>query len=240
MTIDKSGGDIMRLEDLKNDNLTHKINCQLVITEEHTVKNDAYLKLEFRDRTKIYINVFQANALYSKIEALGLNKMLFVEAELSFKGTNARGYDEYSIYGINVLQQPSLVDCVDVPRLIDELRTIMMGIQDAALKKVLFAMCNYKNKELLNKLFEAPVTERSAYSFKAGVLAHIVRLCRACDALGMVYNTWDFNLGGFNETLNVDLLKTVAMLHELGKAEKFYFENNQIKKSFSGELLNES
>ena len=101
-------------------------------------------------------------------------------------------------------------------------------------------MCAYKNKELLNKLFECPVTEKSAYSFKGGTLAHIVRTCRLCEAISSVYNTWNFNLNGFNETLNVDLLKTIAIFHDLGKAEKYYFENDQIKRTFKGELLTDS
>lgn len=230
----------MRLNDIKNNVGQVTLKCQLLITEERTTKGDNYLKLEFSDRTKLYINIFNSNSKYQEYLSLGTNKLLFVEVTLEFRGINNQGYEEYNLYNITKLEMPSLVDCVDIPRLIDELRVIVANITDVNLRTLVFAMCTYKNKELLNKLFECPVTEKSAYSFKGGTLAHIVRTCKLCDAIAPVYNDWTFNLNGFKETINTDLLKTIAIFHDLGKAEKYYFENNQIQKTFKGELLSDA
>lgn len=230
----------MRLNDIKNCTNKVKLNCQLLITEERTQKGDNFLKLEFSDRTKLYINIFNSNTRYSEYRNLGLNKLLYVEIEIEFRGVNNQGYEEYNLYSVTKLEQPSLVDCVNIQNLIDELRIICSGIQDKNLRELVFAMCRYKNKEILNKLFECPVTEKSAYSFKGGTLAHIVRTCKLCEAIGTVYNSWNFNLNGVNENVNIDLLKTIAIFHDLGKAEKYYFENNVIQKTFKGELLSDA
>ena len=54
----------MRLSEVKNSENKVTLNCQLLITEEKTQKNDNYLKLEFSDRTKLYINIFNSNKKY--------------------------------------------------------------------------------------------------------------------------------------------------------------------------------
>ena len=230
----------MTLKELKINNGLNIISCQLIITEEISQKGENYLKLEFSDTSKIFVNIFNSNEHYNEYRNLGLNKFLYVSIQIEFKGTNSNGFDEYNLYSIDVIEQPSLVDCVDIPNLINELRKICAGIKDTNLRELIFAMWKYKNKELLNKLFECPVTEKSAYSFKGGTLAHIVRTCKLCDAIGEVYNSWNYNLNGYNERINIDFLKTIAIFHDLGKAEKYYFENNQINKTFKGELLSES
>lgn len=230
----------MKLNEIKNASGVQTVRCQLLITEDITTKGDNYLKLEFSDRTKIYINVWNNNSRYSEYRNMGINKIHFVEAKLEYRGLNSTGYDEYNLYDITKVAMPSLVDCVDIQGLISELRVICAGIKNDSLRELVFAMCRYKNKEVLNKLFECPVTEKSAYSFKGGTLAHIVRTCKLCDAVAGVYNVWNFNDGGFNERVNVDLLKTIAIFHDLGKAEKYFFENDQIKKTFKGEMLSDS
>lgn len=230
----------MKLKDVKNANGSQKVRCQLVITEDITTKGDNFLKLELSDRTKIFINIWNNNSRYSEYRNMGLNKIHFVEVDIEYRGTNSAGYDEYNLFDITKIAMPSLVDCVDINSLISELRVICAGIKNDGLRELVFAMCRYKNKELLNKLFECPVTEKSAYSFKGGTLAHIIRTCKLCDAVAGVYNTWNLNDGGFNERVNVDLLKTIAIFHDLGKAEKYYFENEQIQKTFKGELLSDS
>ena len=230
----------MNLKDIKNKQGINKISCQLIITEETSQKGDNYLKLELTDSSKIVINIFNNNEKYLEYKNLGLNKYLYVSVDIEFKGTNSQGFDEYNLYSIDIIEQPSLIDCVDIPSLINELRKICANIKDTNLRELIFAMCRYKNKELLNKLFECPVTEKSAYSFKGGTLAHIVRTCQLCDAIGNVYNSWNYNLNGYNENVNVDFLKTIAIFHDLGKAEKYYFENNQINKTFKGELLSDA
>lgn len=230
----------MRLNDVKCNTGIATVKCQLLITEEFTAKGDNYLKLEFSDRAKISINVWASNPKFNEYRNMGINKYHYVEVQIEYKGVNSSGYDEYVIHNITKQPMPSLVDCVDVNALISELRVICASFKNTGLRELVFAMCRYKNKELLNKLFECPVTEQSAYSFKGGTLAHIVRTCKLCDAIGSVYNTWNFNLNGYNERVDVDLLKTIAIFHDLGKAEKYYFENEQIKKTFKGEMLSDS
>lgn len=84
----------MKLNDIKNSTSKVKLNCLLLITEEKTQKGDNYLKLEFSDRTKLYINIFNSNLKYAEYKNLGLNKILYVETEIEFRGVNNQGYEE--------------------------------------------------------------------------------------------------------------------------------------------------
>lgn len=228
----------MRISGVKAYEGKTKIICQLMIMEK--VNEDGnYLKMEFTDRTKLIVNIPNSDEKYMEYRELGLNKLMNVEVEIEYKGINTIGEDEYTIHSIKLLQT-SLVDCVNIDGIINELRKVYVSIKDDTLRALVDAMCAYDNKDLLKRLFECPYTDKAAYSFKGGTLAHIVRICKLCDVVGNVYNQWDYNLNGFNEQLNVDMLKVIAIFHDLGKAEKYYFDGDEINKTFKGELLSET
>lgn len=226
----------MKIRDLKTNKGVQTILANLSVTEAKTKSGKVYLKMEFEDGDKAIIMIWDTDPKYEEYKALGDN--ILVEAELEYIKTNASGYDDFKLHGYTKKERPSLIDCVEIEKLKNELKAIICNMKNDNLKSIAFELC--KDKDLLEALFEAPATEKSAYSFKGGLLAHIVRLCKAIIALSEVYNTWDFNKGGFNETLDTDLLIVCALLHDIGKVNYYEFNSNAVQKPFEGELLGDS
>ena len=194
-----------------------------------------YLRLEFSDSTRIVMNVFSDNKNYEELCKLEKDKLLLVNATLEYKGTNSAGYDQYELSALSTKERPSLMDVVDIEKLKTELRNEIMGIETPELKELLFAFC--KDKTFLNQFFDAPCTEKSAYSFHAGILAHTVRLCKLIEAVSATFENWDFNKGGFNGTIDEELLKTIAIFHDAGRALSYQIVDDKIEKTMEGELL---
>lgn len=226
----------MKIKELKNNKGVQTVLTNLSVTESITKTGKPYLKLEFDDGDKAIIMVWDTDPNYEEYKALGENAL--VEAQLEYLKTNAQGYEEFKLHGYVKKERPSLVDCVEIDLLKDELRNIISNMENEDLKNIAFELC--KDKDLLEKLFSAPATEKSAYSFKGGLLAHIVRVCKSALALSEVYNAWNFNKGGFNETLDTDLLIVCALFHDLGKIETYKIHGETVEKTFQGELLEDS
>ena len=199
------------------------------------VEKSGYLRLEFSDSTKVIINIFNNDKNFDLFNQLEKDKLLLVNVEIEYTGQNTGGYDTYNIKSLETLNRPSLIDCVEIEKLKKELRDIIMNIEDTNLHNLLFAFC--KDKVFLEKYFTAPCTEKSAYSFHGGILAHTVRLCKLIDNMSETYSTWNFNKGGFNERVNTELLKTIAILHDAGRAYVYEINEEKIQKTLKGELL---
>ncbi|EGT3641062.1 phosphohydrolase (plasmid) [Clostridioides difficile] len=227
----------MKIEELKFNSGVQKILCNVDVVENITKKKDKYyLKMDFSDSTgKVSIMIWDNDPNYEYYK--GLNYAL-AEASLEFVKVNSGGYEEYALHDLVVKERPSITDCVDKERLKDELRNIIRGVKDESLRNICFGVC--KEKEILNGLFEAPGSEQSAYSFSGGILAHIVRLCKLSIAIGNVFNSWTFNKEGFNEKVNVDLLITISILHDLGNVEAFEIKEGIVKKTIKGKIFENS
>lgn len=226
----------MKIRDLKSNKGVQTVLTNLSVVEDMTKTKKPYLKLTFDDGDKAVIMVWDSDPNYEDYKALGENAL--VEAQLEYVKTNSAGYDEFKLHGYVKKDRPSLIDCVDIESLKNELRTIISNMGNEDLKSIAFELC--KDKALLESLFTAPATEKSAYSFKGGLLAHIVRVCKSAIALSEVYNAWNFNKGGFNEALDTDLLIVCALLHDIGKVYAYEFNGETVQKTFKGELLEDS
>lgn len=221
----------MKLKDLKINKGKFTITSNLTIIDKTT-----YLRLEINDGTLIVINMFSNDPHYETFEKLPHDALLLVDIELEYKGKNSGNYDTYQIHSVKVKERPSLVDVVDINKLKNELRNIIHNIENVQLKNLI---CNvFADKELAELFFNVPCTERSAYSFKGGILAHSVRVCRLIDSISDTFDNWEHNNGGFNEKLDTDLLKTVAILHDIGRSKMHLFNvDNVIEKTLEGELI---
>lgn len=226
----------MKIKELKVNKGVQEVLCNISVTEAVTKTGKPYLKMEFDDGEKANIMIWDTDVKYEEYKALG--EGLLVEAKLEYIKTNSSGYDEFKLHGYLKKERPSLIDCVEIELLKNELRTIISNIKNEDLKMVAFTLC--KDKALLEALFLAPATEKSAYSFKGGLLAHIVRVSKTAIALSEVYNSWNFNKGGFNEELDTDLLVICALLHDVGKVKSYEFNGEMVQKTFEGELLEDS
>lgn len=220
----------MKLSELKNNKGIHTLTTNLLVTEKN-----GYLRLEFSDATKVTMNIFNNDKNYDIFNQLEKDKLLLVDAEMEYVGKNSGGYDTYNVVSLETKERPSLIDVVDIDVLKGELRNIIMNIQTPVLHDLLFAFC--KNKDFLNKFFQAPCTEKSAYSFKGGILAHTVRLCKLIDQIAQTYDSWNYNKGGFNGTIDTELLKTIAIFHDAGRAYVYEIQDEMIEKTLEGELL---
>lgn len=226
----------MKIKELKTNKGVQTVLANLSVIEATTKTGKPYLKMDFDDGEKATIMIWDTDPNYEEYKALGENSL--VEAQLEYVKTNSAGYDEFKLHGYVKKDRPSLIDCVEIERLKNELKTIISNMQNKDLRNVAFTLC--KDKELLEALFLAPATEKSAYSFKGGLLAHIVRVSKTAIALSEVYNAWDFNKGGFNEGLDTDLLVLCALLHDIGKIKAYEFNGEMVQKTFEGELLEDS
>lgn len=220
----------MKLAEVKQNKGQQTITANLLVSQKQN-----YLRLEFSDSTRIVMNVFSDNKNYEELCKLEKDKLLLVNATLEYKGTNSAGYDQYELSALSTKERPSLMDVVDIEKLKTELRNEIMGIETPELKELLFAFC--KDKTFLNQFFDAPCTEKSAYSFHAGILAHTVRLCKLIEAVSATFENWDFNKGGFNGTIDEELLKTIAIFHDAGRALSYQIVDDKIEKTMEGELL---
>lgn len=228
----------MKIKELKTNKGVQTVLANLTVTESMTksATPKPYLKMEFEDGDKAIIMVWDTDPKYGEYKALGDSSL--VEAQIEYVKTNSAGYDEFKLHGLTKKDRPSLVDCVEIDLLKNELRNIIVNMKSEPLKEVAFTVC--QDKALLESLFNAPATEKSAYSFKGGLLAHIVRVSKTAIALGEVYNAWNFNKGGFNETLDTDLLIVCALLHDIGKVKAYTINGETVEKTFEGELLEDS
>lgn len=57
------------------------------------------------------------------------------------------------------------------------------------------------------------------------------------DSISNTYEAWDANKGGFNSTLDTELMKTIAIFHDAGRAYMYDIDDEKIEKTFQGELL---
>lgn len=226
----------MKIKELKTNKGVQTVLANLSVTESTTKTKKPFLKMEFDDGDKAIIMVWDTDPNYEEYKSLGENAL--VEVKLEYVKTNSAGYDEFKLHSYIKKDRPSLMDCVEIDLLKNELRNIITNMENEDLRNVAFTLC--QDKDLLESLFNAPATEKSAYSFKGGLLAHIVRVSKTAIALGGVYNAWNFNKGGFNETLDTDLLIVCALLHDIGKVYAYEINGETVQKTFKGELLEDS
>ena len=220
----------MKLVELKQTNGVHTITTNLLVSQKNN-----YLRLEFSDSSRIVINIFSNDKNYEEFDKLEKDVLLLVDVGLEYKGKNTAGYDQYEISSLTTKERPSLIDVVNVEELKTELRNIIMEIENPELKELLFSFC--KDKAFLQKFFEAPCTEKSAYSFRGGILAHTVRLCKLIEKISETFESWNFNKGGFNGRMDEELLKTIAIFHDAGRALCYQIVDEKIEKTMDGELL---
>lgn len=89
-----------------------------------------------------------------------------------------------------------------------------------------------KREDVNKAYFEAPMTMQSAYSYKGGAIRSVIRQLRTLDALAAVFEANE-------QKVDVDLLKTVAILEPVGKGLAFHIDKGRVVKTKRGELFEE-
>lgn len=226
----------VRLQDIKNKKIGTEIKVKSGIhTEERLSANGKpYVAVMLDDGFEgITINIWDNNKKFEEFR--DIDGLQLCEAVVKYKGSN-KGFENYDIVSYKLLERPSIIDCVEVEKLKEELkRFIMNEIKDEDIKNILFNLC--ADKDLLNSLFITPISDKNGYSFKGGALAHMIRTCQLINAVTSVYDAWDYNKGGFKVSLNSSLMIATAVFQYIGNTKVYKFtKTGTIEKTYEGEL----
>lgn len=225
-----------KLKDLKTLTGSQEVMCNGSVKEEITKTGKPYLNFTLSDDdTTIYLKIWSNHDKYKEIQEIKNQSLL--QINISFDGVK-NGYDQYTLEDFKVLTRPSLIDCVDIIVLKDELINIIKTeIEDEEIKKLIQDL--FKDTSFNEKIFTAPLTEKSGYSFKGGLLAHIVRKCELSLAIADIYDKWEYNKDGFNAKLNKSVLIASSILSDIGSVFCLDIIDDAVVKTFKGNL-NES
>ena len=95
--------------------------------------------------------------------------------------------------------------------MISELKSIVAGVKDNPIKKLLTTFL--EDEEIINLLKLAPAAKSMHHAYLGGLLEHILSLCRLVDGVTKHY-----------QNINKDLLLAGAVLHDIGKIRELTFE----------------
>lgn len=223
-----------KLSDVKKQKKELLVLANIIISEEVAKTGIKYFKVKFvGDGEELNTNIFSKTPIYEDISKIKTNSL--VEFKVKYMGKNKAGYDEYNITSIKEIKRKSLIDCVDVEKLKDRLKKILSDeIEDKELKQLAYDL--FKHEQVKEIIFNAPLNETNGYSFKSGLLAHIVRLCELIISTTNVVNAWDYNLEDSNIRLNKSLLILGAILSDLGSGISYAIEEDSVKKTLEGRI----
>jgi 3'-5' exoribonuclease len=159
----------------------------------------------------------------------------YVEVEVMC--TNIGQFTNIDINKITKVERP-IVTVVDIEGLKEELREVFKSFKDENLRNLVTAV--FSREDVKELFFTSPASQQSGYSFDGGLLAHVVRTIRLCDAIADVFDNWNHNVDNFVSKLNRDLLKTASMLHDIGKVKAFAKKGHKVEKTIDGELFEDS
>lgn len=223
-----------KLSDVKKKKEELLVLANMIISEEVAKTGAKYFKVKFvGDGEEINTNIFSNTPIFEDISKIKTNSL--IELKIKYMGENKAGYDEYDIISIKEIKRKSLIDCVDVEKLKKRFKEILSKeIEDRELKELAYNL--FKSEQIKDIIFNAPLNETNGYSFKSGLLAHIVRLCELIISTTTVVNTWDYNLEDSNIRLNKSLLILGAILSDLGSGISYTVEEDTVKKTLEGRI----
>ena len=99
----------------------------------------------------------------------------------------------------------------DPEEMFSELTAIVSGISNSHLKALLEAV--FRDAEVARKYRRAPAAKSIHHAYLSGLLEHVLSLCRLCRLVAPLY-----------EGVDLDLLLTGAMLHDIGKIDELTYE----------------
>lgn len=223
-----------KLSDVKKKKEELLVLANMIISEEVAKTGAKYFKVKFvGDGEEIYTNIFSNTPIFGDVSKIKTNSL--VEFKVKYMGENKAGYDEYNITSIKEIKKKSLIDCVNIEQLKKRFKEILSKeIEDKELKQLAYDL--FKHKQVKEIIFNAPLNETNGYSFKSGLLAHIVRLCELIISTTNVVNAWDYNLEDSNIRLNKSLLILGAILSDLGSGIAYTVEEDSVKKTLEGRI----
>ncbi len=111
----------------------------------------------------------------------------------------------------------------DISQVFEEINNFRSKIQNKYLKQLLDNF--FDDKELIEKFKRAPAAKRIHHAYLGGLLVHTRNVLKLADEMKRVY-----------ETLDLDLLITAGILHDIGKIYEYTYVRN-LDFSTQGRLL---
>lgn len=195
-----------------------------------TKNGDMYHLVKIKDATGVVMQQVWGNLdITPAVENLKDNDLVEAEVVLTKNG-KFRNVFIYNIARINVQE------VVQESKKQDE-----YGFEDAPIINEVMAEISEPYKQLLHGVFEHPVLRRnlltspasmmSGYSYRGGLVDHVLRLTRLVKAIAPIYE----ELG-----LNKDILFVGCILHDIGKVFVYKEKNGRLEKTYRGELFEDS
>lgn len=196
---------------------------KLIFEQRATVEGDDYLKCTLKsfDTNNYYMNIFKENhyqsdsKLYEKVLSLNGKYVLVEYISLSnFTMNDIIDVTQTSDVGINI----------DIKGYKDNLRAQIKSIKTKAYREFVTEM--FTRDDVSTKFFNAPASDRDAYSYKGGLLHKTVNLLIMIDSLSeYLLENIDFN---------IEFLKVLAITNSIGKINAYEFIDNVIEKTCVG------
>lgn len=231
-----------RIKDVvKNQVLTVKgdITIKQDMTKPKSGEPKPYFNMSINDKSaKMYIMVWSDSPHFEAMKTYSDGDFVEAEVKVEKDGSNNNQFITGVLNSIKKVEPVGVRNVVDAKSLKDELikewKEMKHPIIAQLVKNVL------SREDVKNALYTTPNSEKAEYSFEGGTLAHMVRVIRIAKAIATIYDQWEFNIDGYNTKLNIDLLKTCAILHDLGTIKAFRFDGNKVVKTKEGELFEDS
>jgi 3'-5' exoribonuclease len=101
----------------------------------------------------------------------------------------------------------------DISVMFEELLTIVDGVENSFLREL--SMSLLLDEEFAAKFKQAPAAKTLHHAWIGGLLEHTLSLCKLCKLVGQNY-----------EGLDIDLLLTGAVLHDIGKTQELSYSRS--------------
>jgi len=187
----------------------------LVQSKETRTTRDGkpYLALRLSDHTGV-VEARMWDGISEVEREFERNQVVKVEAavesyrnRMQLKVRRLRKALEDEVTPADYLPQTSL----DVEGLYQELLEVAGSVGDSHLRALLLAVL--EDEELAGPLKQAPASKTLHHAYGGGLVEHIVSLCRLCRLAAQNY-----------PEVNLDLLLTGAILHDIGKVHELSYE----------------
>ncbi|MFW9825350.1 MAG: HD domain-containing protein [Candidatus Thorarchaeota archaeon] len=201
--------------------------------EDKTKSGNTYLKLTLKDITGEISNlkVFpkwdmseDLNDLYKKYD---IGNILEIEGEYSttFKAkiNKARVLEKNEINLADFIE----VSNINSEELFKEIEIIISNLQNEELKRLLTLI--FSDNDLKKKYLECPSSIFKHHNYRNGNLEHTVSMLKIFNHLKEYYRR--------DTLLNIDLIYTGIILHDIGKTEEYAIFQGISKKTKKGKLL---
>ena len=184
-----------------------------------------YLRMELGDRTGSVETV-----MWDRIDAVATQIQAGDIIEVKARVGVYKNKPQLSLDAVR-LASPEVVDLADflphtkedVEKLFAELRQTAESLENPWLRGLTLKLIS--DPAIAARYKRAPAAKMMHHAYLGGLLEHVISLCRLCRAVGAHY-----------PELEMDLLLTAAMLHDVGKLEELCYER-AIGYTTEGQLL---